>query len=38
MQNAMAIMQEMIRMANTYQQQDVAQGFQTRFDAMARAN
>jgi len=38
MQNAMAIMQEMIRMANTYQQPDLAQDFQTRFDAMARAN
>lgn len=38
MQNAMAIMQEMIRMAKTYQQADVAQDFQTRFDVMARAN
>jgi hypothetical protein len=38
MQNAMAIMQEMIRMAKTYQQPDLAQDFQTRFDAMARAN
>lgn len=38
MQNAMAIMQEMIRMAKTYQQKDVAQDFQSRFDVMARAN
>lgn len=38
MQNAMAIMQEMIRMAKTYQQDDVAQDFQSRFDVMARAN
>lgn len=38
MQNAMAIMQEMIRMAKTYEQADVAQDFQTRFDVMARAN
>lgn len=38
MQNAMAIMQEMIRMSKTYEQADVAQDFQTRFDVMARAN
>lgn len=37
MQNAMAIMQEMVRMANQYSQPDLAKDFQARFDAIGRA-
>lgn len=37
MQNAMAIMQEMIRMSNQYGQADMAKDFQARFDAIGRA-
>ncbi|MBA4302959.1 MAG: DUF2723 domain-containing protein [Sphingobacteriaceae bacterium] len=37
MQNAMAIMQEMVRMANQYGQTDLAKDFQARFDAIGRA-
>ena len=37
MQNAMAIMQEMVRMANQYGQPDLAKDFQARFDAIGRA-
>jgi hypothetical protein len=37
MQNAMAIMQEMVRMANQYGQSDLAKTYQARFDAIGRA-
>ena len=33
----MAIMQEMVRMANQYGQTDLAKDFQARFDAIGRA-
>lgn len=37
MQNAMAIMQEMVRMSTQYGQPDLAKDFQARFDAIGRA-
>jgi hypothetical protein len=37
MQNAMAIMQEMVRMSTQYGQADLAKDFQARFDAIGRA-
>jgi hypothetical protein len=37
MQNAMAVMQEMVRMSSQYGQNDVAKDFQARFDAIGRA-
>jgi hypothetical protein len=37
MQNAMAVMQELIRMSSQYGQTDLAKDFQARFDAIGRA-